>query len=123
MNNETIKTLLNELTDGWACHDVVRVVNCFAEDGVYSASLGPEPGTTCVGKDEIRSLVKEMFRVDAGSTSTTSDLLIMDQTAAWRWRYEFPDGSAAIGCDFFEFKNGKIVLKDAYRKSVPPTGS
>ena len=118
MGDKAIKTILNEFAVCWAARDVERVVNLFTEDGVYSASIGPEPGVTCRGREDIKDLVQHMFRVDEGSKSKMEEPMIAGDRAAWRWEYEFADGSRAIGCDFFEFRDGKIASKDAYRKSA-----
>lgn len=38
----------------WASKDPEVVMAFFADDAVYGASVGPEPGTTCRGRQEIR---------------------------------------------------------------------
>ncbi|GAB5506857.1 MAG: hypothetical protein Rhirs2KO_20200 [Rhizobiaceae bacterium] len=111
-----IETLLGDFAGAWGRRDVSAVVELFAEDAIYFASVGPEPGRKATGKAEIRDLIEAMFAVDQGATSETSEPIIFDGGAFWSWRYTLPDGSIELGCDLLRVANGKITLKDAYRK-------
>ena len=117
MTKDEIIDLLNRFAAAWDARNVKQVIGCFAVDGAYFASIGERPGERAVGTLAIAKLVQRMFDADKGSTSQLSDTIIATDAAAWKWRYDFPDGSHVIGCDFFKFKDGLITLKDAYRKS------
>lgn len=119
MTNTEIKALLDTFAAAWGARDIDKVMACFADDGTYFASVGELPGEEAIGYNAIRKLVKHMFDEDKGSSSQLSNILISNNQAAWKWRYDFPDGSHVIGCDFFEFKDGGVALKDAYRKANP----
>lgn len=111
-----IEDALKAFSAAWAARDVEAVAMLFAEDGVYSSSIGPEPGRRAVGHAQIRNLVGDMFKADDGSVAETSDPVVLGHAAFWTWRYTFPDGSVEVGCDYLELREGKITLKDAYRK-------
>ncbi|MCC0043750.1 MAG: nuclear transport factor 2 family protein [Brucellaceae bacterium] len=113
---DDIKKLLGDFADAWGRRDVGAVVELFADDAVYFASVGPEPGRRATGKTAIRELIEAMFAVDRGATSETTEPVIFDGGAFWSWRYTLPDGSIELGCDLLRVADGKIVLKDAYRK-------
>ena len=88
----------------------------FSPDGVYAASVGPEPGERAVGHDAICALVARMFAVDDGARMTLLDRVETETGAFWSWKYDLPDGTVELGCDHIMVSNGKITLKDAYRK-------
>lgn len=100
----------------WREKDVEATLGCFTENGVYAASVGPEPGTRAEGKPAIRKLLEKMFDFDAGSEAIIEDKVLMTEAAYWKWRYERPDGKTVLGCDFFLFEGDRIALKDAFRK-------
>ena len=111
-----IEQTLKNFSAAWAGRDLEAVVNLFATEGEYAASVGPDPGKTARGHDEIRALVKDMFAVDDGAVAENSIPIVFGEEAFWTWTYHMPDGSVQSGCDFLRMRNGKIILKDAYRK-------
>jgi len=110
-------TLLKDFARAWGARDLDGIVALFAEDGIYAASVGPEPGTRAQGRPAIRALIAEMFKVDDGAVAETSEPVLFDGGAFWTWRYTLPDGSVELGCDVPRCVDGKIALKDAYRKT------
>lgn len=111
------EALLAEFSRAWGVRDLDAVVELFAEDGVYAASVGPEPGTRAEGKLAIRAAVAKMFNVDDGAVTETTPPILFDGGAFWTWRYTLSDGTVELGCDYLEMAAGKITLKDAYRKT------
>ncbi|MEP3891555.1 MAG: nuclear transport factor 2 family protein [Hellea sp.] len=116
MAQSSIENTLMRFSQAWHQKDVDTVVGCFSERAVYYASVGPLPGEKAVGRVHIHDLITRMFSHDDGAVSITEDLAIGKNSATWKWRYELPDGSSEIGCDFFTFEGSLIALKDAYRK-------
>ena len=104
----------------WASRDVDAVLAVFTEDGVYRASVGPEPGCTYTGHTELRAGIAAMFAHDDGSTSEVHNLRLHGDHGFWEWTYTFRlengETHAELGCDFFEFEGEKIRLKNAFRK-------
>ncbi|MEQ9142918.1 MAG: nuclear transport factor 2 family protein [Parvibaculaceae bacterium] len=110
-------SVLQRLSDAWGRRDIETILTCFSPDAEYHASVGPLPGELANGHDGIRQLVERMFSHDSGAVGCVGRPICAASTAFWKWRYELPDGSTELGCDFFEFRGGKIALKDAYRKT------
>lgn len=108
--------LLDRFSAAWSEKDAEKVANLFAPDGVYFASIGPEPGHRAVGRVAIKKLVAAMFAQDAGAQSQTSAPIMMEDAAFWTWQYDLPDGTTELGCDLLRLEGGYITLKDAYRK-------
>jgi len=112
-----IRQQLDVFSAAWARRDLNGVMACFADDAVYSASIGPEPGERAEGQHRIRQLVARMFALDGNTVTQIDRLQVSTSTAFWTWRYCRPGHNDEFGCDFFEFNDGLITLKDAYRKT------
>lgn len=117
MNDLNHHNVLQRLSDAWERRDIEAVLSCFSLDAEYYASVGPLPGELAKGHVDIRQLVARMFSHDSGAVGFVGRPICTASAAFWRWRYELPDGSTELGCDFFEFREGEIALKDAYRKT------
>ena len=56
--------LMRKISAAFNSRDVERIVDCFAEDGVFCLARGPEPvGRTLKGKAAIRDALAARFKV------------------------------------------------------------
>ena len=105
----------------WAHGDVEELMAFMTDDCEYSASVGPEPGNTYVGREAVRRGFEEMLRHDAKGRSRDGRVFIAGDRGAAEWSYEYGGGSGRVtevrGCDLFEFRGDRIKRKDAYRKT------
>lgn len=112
--------LLVEFGGAWGRGDVARLMEMMAEDCIYQASAGPEPGRTFRGREEVRRGFEIMLAHDAGSESREGRVFVAGDlgVAEWSYAYKRPDGTEVEirGCDIFEFRGEKIFRKDAFRK-------
>ena len=115
------RELLNSFADAWQQRDVEKVITCMSADCLYEASVGPEPGATFIGIDEVRSGILKMFEHNKGSEAHISNLFIAGRYAAWEWTYVWRESDEAErsvrGCDVFEFNGIKIRRKSAFRRT------
>lgn len=118
MDEREIRSVLTRLSKAWADGDANGVAGCFTPKGQYLSSIGPYPGDRATGREAIRELVSKMLHTDDAAQSNVSDIAIFGSRAVWKWRYDHADGRTSLGCDFFEFSDGLIVSKDAYRKQL-----
>lgn len=109
-------SVVRAFLDAWADRDAGRVVNFFATDAVFVASVGPEPGRSYSGHSEIGPAVEVMLATAAGSKFAARELIPFDGGVVATWSVTGPDGQIALGIDIFGVRGGSIVLKDAYRK-------
>jgi len=124
-SHELNRARLAALVDAWSRRDAEAVAACFDADGVYAASVGPEPGETFVGRSAIEAGVRKMFAHDAGSEATIDQTAFAGDLAVSTWTYRTPagDGVRSVrGCDVFTFRRGLILRKDAFRKTAPAPG-
>ena len=105
----------------WARKDVEELMSFLTDDCIYNASVGPEPGTTYIGREAVRRGFEELLKYDDKAESRAGRVFIAGNRGAAEWSYIFTDDSGheieLKGCDLFEFAGDKISRKDAYRKT------
>jgi hypothetical protein len=128
MGTETIQAedsrylrLLKQFGEAWNAGDIDELMNMTTDDCVYCASVGPEPGTTYVGREAVREGFLAMLAFDSDAVSRAGRVFIAGSVGVSEWSYLFragPDPDREVrGCDIFEFHGGRISRKDAFRKS------
>lgn len=105
-------------------HDVNAIVSFMSNDCVFLASAGPEAfGEKFVGKEAVKKAFEDVFNTypDAHWGNLTY-LTAGDRTVTeWLFTGTKADGSRVevTGCDICTFRDGKIILKNSYRKNRP----
>lgn len=121
MSTELTMRLLNEVIAAFNNHDADAVAGFFAPDGIMLGPAGKEPvGTTLRGPGAIRAALLKRFADSPDIQWTEGKSWIFENKALseWRVRGTAPDGSIidTLGCDLWEFEDGKIIKKDTYYK-------
>lgn len=121
MTKQLTMDLLNEIIAAFNNHDAKGVASFFATDGVMLGAAGKEPvGTTLRGPEVIKAALIKRFSDSPDIQWTEGKSWIFGNKALseWRVRGTSPDGSIidTLGCDLWEFEDGKIVKKDTYYK-------
>jgi ketosteroid isomerase-like protein len=130
MQDPARAALIEAFTLAWTEKDVAALMDLMAEDCTFRSSVGPEPGASFVGRDEVR----RGFELYLGGSSDlpapeskTAPMLVSRDFAVTRWTTYLPqpDGSTVQvhACDIFEFDGDRIAVKDTYRKvagQLPP---
>ena len=115
------KEQLIQFGAAWARGDVEGLMTFIAPDCIYSASVGPEPGETFVGRDAVRAGFVKMLSHDASGTSKEGPVFVSGDHGIAEWSYEFVDSvgktTEVRGCDIFEFSDGLITRKYAFLKT------
>lgn len=115
---------LAKYQQAWSDHDADAIVAMMTPDCIYEASYGPEAwGQRFTGREIVR---EGILRLRAASEHPDT-LLEHYEThifgnrgiAMWTSTYTEPDGKAVSvhGFDYYEFKDGLVSKKIAYRKS------
>lgn len=106
----------------WSEADVEKIVEMMTPDGMYEASFGPEPwGKRYVGRTAILAALKEMYPEPGSHSTHEYGQRYRDGNhgfSAWTSTSEGPDGQpvTTYGFDFYEFRDGLVSKKIAYRK-------
>ena len=103
--------------------DVDRIVDCFAEDGVFCLARGPESvGRTLRGKAEIRKALADRFQQIPDMRWENEEYILAADRAIslWTVRGKGRDGEELNyqGCDIYRFAGDKIIHKNTFWKQV-----
>lgn len=114
---------LDGLAAGFNAHDIDAIMGFFAEECSLDMPRGAEPhGTRYTGRDAVRRGLLTRFEATpdvhygelehfaCGSTGMSKWLLTGTTPAGERIRVR--------GCDFYTFRDGKVIRKDSYWKIV-----
>jgi hypothetical protein len=110
-----------QFSAAWEAKDLDVLMTLLTDDVIYSASIGPEPGTTYRGKAAVRAGIAAIIAHDAATKIEITELYADGDRLFPLWRYTLPDGSFAMGMDVISLRDGLICRKDGYRKLKPNT--
>src|SRR4051812_2414092 len=118
MQNEEI---IREVGAAWRRADMATLMKFIADDCVYSASVGPGPGETFVGKEAVRAGFAKLLAHDSDGVAEPGEIRSAGDWVVSTWGYRKPgrDGRETLvrGCDVFVLRDGMVIRKDAFRKS------
>ena len=119
---------LQAFADAWNRHDVDALMSFMAEDCVFEASGGPEVcGTRYAGRDAVRAGFAEVWATFPDAHWGNACHFVCGERAVSEWTFTGTraDGTRVEvhGCDLFVLRDGKIALKNSYRKNRPPIGT
>ena len=122
-NQQVTLELLDTLVEAFNSKDLDTIVDAFAEDGEFLLAAGPEPcGTKFTGRQAIREALGQRFAAVPDIKWSEGRHWIFGDKALSEWRVQgtLPDGGRldCLGCDLWEFRDGKVLKKDTYYKQV-----
>jgi ketosteroid isomerase-like protein len=121
LNRDGTAALLRAFWDAWRRRDVDALTAFIAEDCVYDASVGPQPGERFVGREAVRDGFVKMLAFDDGMTLEDGAIYVDGHVAVAEWAEvgttPAGDRHEIRGIDVFEFAGDKIRRKDAFRKA------
>jgi ketosteroid isomerase-like protein len=119
--NTVTTTFLDAFAVAWNRHDVDAILSMMTDDCIFEASRGPEvKGTIYTGQEEVRRGVEEVFATYPDARWNEPKHFIAGDRGVSEWVFiaTGPEGTRVEvqGCDVFTFRNGKIAIKNSYRK-------
>jgi len=122
---EVSPDVLQRFADAWNRHDAEALMSFMTEDCVFETSAGPDVcGTRHAGRDAVRSAFAEVWTTfpDAHWGGARHFVIGDRGVSEWTFTGTRADGTRVEvhGCDLFTFRDGKIAVKDSYRKNRPP---
>jgi hypothetical protein len=116
---------LQAFADAWNRHDVDALMSFMTDECVFEASAGLDVcGTRYVGPEAVRVGFSEVWATfpDAHWGGARHFVVGNRGVSEWTFTGTRADGTRVEvhGCDVFTFRNGKIALKNSYRKNRPP---
>jgi ketosteroid isomerase-like protein len=120
-----IRSTLTELCAAFNAHDLDRIMACFADDCVLEMPRGSSPwGTRREGRQDVRTALAGRFEglpdVHYGDDEHFVDASAGTGISRWTLTGTIREGARieVRGCDFYTFRDGKVIRKDSYWKIV-----
>ena len=118
------KTALLNFAKAFNDHDVNAILWFMTDDCIFLASAGPNAnGEKFEGKDAVRKAFEDVFKTypDAHWGNVTYFIAGNRTVTEWLFTGTKADGSKTevSGCDLCTFRDGKIALKNSFRKNRP----
>ena len=116
--------ILDAFADAFNRHDADAVMSFMTDDCVFEASAGPEIcGARYAGREAVRAAFAEVFATFPDAQWRGARHLIQGDRGVSEWTFSGSRADGARvevhGCDVFTFRNGKIAVKNSYRKNRP----
>jgi len=124
MKNDTIITtkFLQLFAEAFNAHDIKTIMSFMTEDCIFEASAGDKvDGEKFTGQEDVRKAFVNVFETFPDAHWGNAQHFISGSRGFSEWVFTGTksDGSKVevTGCDLFTFKNGKIAIKNSYRKN------
>lgn len=116
---------LQAFADAWNRHNIDDLMSFMTEDCIYESSAGEEVcGSRYEGADAVRAgFSKAWASLPDARWSHPRHFVCGDRgMSEWTFSGTQADGKRVEvnGCDIFTFRDGKIAVKNSYRKNRPP---
>ena len=116
---------LQDFADAWNRHDLEALMSLMTDDCVFEASAGTEAcGTRYAGREAVRAGFAEVWTSFPDAHWGNARHFVVGNRGLSEWTFTGTrvDGTRVEvdGCDVFTFRDGKIALKDSYRKNRRP---
>jgi len=123
--NRSAIALLDSFANAFNAHDAEKIISYMTDDCIFAASAGPDVnGEKFVGKEAVKKAFEDIFKNYPDAKWIDPHHFISGDRAVSEWTFvgTKADGSKVevTGCDLFTFRNGKIYIKNSYRKNRPP---
>lgn len=115
--------LLAAYQQAWSVGDPDAIADMMTPDGLYEASFGPHPyGERYEGREVVREAVRAMRARSSGPWNheyTDTHIFGDRAVATWSSVSTGADGAPVTthGCDLYEFRDGLVSRKIAFRKA------
>jgi len=120
-----LEQLLEAFADAWNRHDVELLMSMMTEDGIFEASAGNHVnGERYEGQRSVRAAYEAVFAQYPDARWADARHFVTGNRGVSEWTFTgtLNDGRRVevAGCDLFMFRNGKIAVKNSFRKNRPP---
>lgn len=115
---------LEAFGDAWNRHDIDGLMSFMSDDCVFQSAAGPDAcGTRFVGTAAVRKAFEAAWETIKDAQWENGQYFAQGDSGVSQWTFTgtAPDGSRieTDGVDLFTFRDGKITLKNAFRKVRP----
>jgi uncharacterized protein (TIGR02246 family) len=123
--DQSMTKLLQAFGDAWNSHDVDALMSMMTADCVFQASGGQSvDGERHEGQQAVRAAYAAVFaQYPDAHWGEARHFAIGDRgVSEWTFTGTLKDGKRVevAGCDLLTFRDGKIAIKNSFRKNRPP---
>jgi steroid delta-isomerase-like uncharacterized protein len=115
--------LLDRFAEAWNRHDLDSLLSMMTDDCVFEASAGPDAnGRRSEGPRAVRDAFAAVFRAFPDAHWSHCRHFIAGNRAVSEWTFTGTHEGRRVevtGCDLFTLRDGKIAVKNSYRKNRP----
>jgi len=120
-----LHALLDGFADAWNRHDLDALMSMMTDDCVFQASAGPQvDGQRSQGQTAVRAAYATVFAAFPDARWSNPRHFVAGDRGVSEWTFTgtHTDGTRVevTGCDLFTFRDGRIAIKNSYRKNRPP---
>lgn len=124
-NKNVTEDFLQSFADAFNAHDVKAIMSHMTLDCVFEASAGPDVnGEKFSGQEEVRKAFEAVFALYPDALWNHARHFVSGNRGYSEWVFTGTkaDGTRVevTGCDLFTFRDGKIAIKNSYRKNRMP---
>ncbi len=124
-DKQVTEAFLQSFADAFNAHDIPAIMRHMTGDCVFEASAGPDrEGQRYAGQDEVSKAFEEVFAMYRDAQWLNAKHFVSGNRGFSEWTFTGTksDGTRVevTGCDLFTFKDGKIAIKNSYRKNRMP---
>ena len=115
---------LQAFADAWNRHDVDELMSFMTEDCIFESSGGEyASGIRFEGAEAVREGYAKAWKDFPDAQWNNARHFVRGNRGVSEWTFTGTNAagerSEANGCDIFTFRNGKILVKNSYRKNRP----
>jgi steroid delta-isomerase-like uncharacterized protein len=113
---------LHAFAEAWNRHDIDALMSFMTDDCAFEASTGPDIcGSRFSGRDAVRAAFADVWATFPDAHWDHARHFIQGDRGVSEWTFTGTRADGARvevnGCDLFTFRDGKIALKNSYRKN------
>jgi steroid delta-isomerase-like uncharacterized protein len=116
--------LLERFAEAWNRHDLDALMSMMTDDCVFAASAGADvDGERSEGSAAVRAAFAAVFEAFPDAQWANARHFVAGGRGVSEWTFSGTrrDGHRVevSGCDLLTFRDGRIAVKDSYRKNRP----
>jgi steroid delta-isomerase-like uncharacterized protein len=124
---EVTTETLQAFADAWNRHDVDALMSFMTADCVFEASAGPDVcGARHAGREAVRAAFADVFATFPDAHWGDARHFVCGARGVSEWTFTGTRGDGTRvevqGCDLFTFRDGRIAVKNSYRKNRANAG-
>lgn len=124
-NDEITTDWLQAFADAFNRHDADAILSFMTEDCVFDASAGSDVcGQRFRGRAAVHAAFEDVWKTFPDAHWGNARHVVCGDRGLSEWTFTGTrrDGTRVEvnGCDLFEFRDGKIAVKNSYRKARTP---